>query len=70
MSNYEILKEKYDRLVKDVRTLGMYKKKVEEQNEEIERLNRVLVLRDREIDDLNLLLSKKVEFMKEMRKVK
>lgn len=64
----EISKERYDSLVNDTRTLGMYKKKVQEQKDEIQRLNRVLVLRDREIDDLNLLLSKKIEFYSKMRK--
>ena len=58
----EITKEKYDRLIADVRTLGMYKKKIKEQNNEIQRLNRVLVLRDKEIQELTLLLGNKIDF--------
>ena len=63
----EITKERYNNLIQDTRTLGMYKQKNKELQNEIQRLNRVLVLRDREIDDLNLLLSKKVEFINKMK---
>ena len=66
----EITKERYDKLIEDTRTLGMYKQKNREQKQEIERLNRILTLRDREIDDLNLLLSKKVEFINKMKGLK
>ena len=58
----EITKEKYDRLIADTRTLGMYKIKLKEHREEIERLNRVVSLRDREIQELTLLLDKKIDF--------
>ena len=59
----EITKERYDKLIQDTRTLGMYKQKNKEQKDEIERLNRVVKLRDREIQELSLLIGKKVDFM-------
>lgn len=59
----EITKERYDKLLQDTRTLGMYKIKLKEQKDEIERLNRVVSLRDREIQELSLLLNKKIDFM-------
>ena len=49
-------------MIQDTRTLGMYKVKLKEQNNEIERLNRIISLRDREIQELSLLLDKKIDF--------
>ena len=57
-----ISEERYNRLIQDTRTLGMYKVKLKEQKDEIERLTRVVSLRDKEIQELSLLLDKKVEF--------
>ena len=58
----EITKERYDKLIADTRTLGMYKIKIKEYKDEVERLNRVVSLRDREIQELSLLLDKKIDF--------
>ena len=66
----ELTKERYDILIADKRTLGMYKVKIKEYKDEVERLNRIINLRDKEIDDLNLLLSKKVEFINKMKGIK
>ena len=63
----EITKEKYDSLIQDTRTLGMYKLKLKEYKDEVDRLNRVIRLRDREIQELSLLIDKKVDFINKMK---
>ncbi len=42
MSDYEILKEKYERLLKDTQELAKYKLKIQELEKENERLNNII----------------------------
>ena len=56
MSDYEKLLEKYEHLMKDTQELAKYKILIQEQLEEIERLNRIIKQREREIVELSLLV--------------
>ena len=62
MSDYEILKKKYEALIKDTQELAQYKLKIAELEETNERLNRLVNYKEKEIIELYLLLGKKVEF--------
>lgn len=61
MSDYEKLKEKYDLLVKDTQELAKFKIKIKELEEEVKRLNRIIEYRDKEIQELSLLIEKEVK---------
>lgn len=61
MSDYEKLKEKYDLLVKDTQELARNKMKIKELEEEVKRLNRIIEYRDKEIQELSLLIEKEVK---------
>ena len=67
MSDYEILKQKYESLIKETKELVHYKQEVADLKEEIEKLNRIIKYRDNEINNLYMLLDKKIKFINETR---
>lgn len=67
MSDYEILKQKYEKLVKDTKELAHYKTEAKKLKEEIDKLNRIIKYRDNEINNLYMLLDKKIKFINETR---
>lgn len=67
MSDYEILKQKYESLIKETKELVHYKQEVKDLKEEIDKLNRIIKYRDNEINNLYMLLDKKIKFINETR---
>ena len=67
MSDYEILKQKYESLIKETKELVHYKQEVNDLKEEIDKLNRIIKYRDNEINNLYMLLDKKIKFINETR---
>lgn len=61
MSDYEKLEEKYNQLLKETHDVVKLKLKIKSLEKEIEKKNRIINLRNIEINDLNILLSQKLE---------
>ena len=57
MSDYEILKQKYEHLLQDAHDVVKLKLKIKELEKDLEKKNRILDLRNIEINELNILLS-------------
>lgn len=70
MSDYEILKQKYEKLVKDTKELAHYKTEVDKLKEEIDKLNRIIKYREYEINQLSLLVGKKIKFKEVLNETK
>lgn len=70
MSDYEILKQKYEKLVKDTKELAHYKIEVDKLKEEIDKLNRIIKYREYEINQLSLLVGKKIKFKEVLNETK
>ena len=56
MSDYETLKEKYQELLEDTKDITKFKVKIKHLENEIERLNRILNMKEKEIIELSLLV--------------
>lgn len=70
MSDYEILKQKYEKLVKDTKELAHYKTEADKLKEEIDKLNRIIKYREYEINQLSLLVGKKIKFKEVLNETK
>lgn len=61
MSDYEKLEEKYNQLLKETHDVVKLKLKIKNLEKELEKKNRIIDLRNIEINELNILLSQKLE---------
>lgn len=56
MSDYQELLQKYNELLEDTKDITKFKVKIKHLEKEIERLNRVLKMREKELIELSILV--------------